>query len=186
MFWGFTVACLVAAVVLGSGFLGLAVLLVMVTSVCLTASLTLSKLGLRAGVVALTTRPPIDVAPLRSQVLLPGSRPVPLSFPGRKVLCGGALLPSVGFQLCRSRLFLFVIHVVPVVRSVITTVATALWLSSWIGTVTGDVRSATDDAQCCVSALRLLGAKTADSARTAEGLLAQHTNLPLLLDRRSR
>jgi len=69
-------------------------------------------------------------------------------------------LTSLGRLFCKSRLYLFPMHVAPLFGLVVISAATALRLSSRSRPYTEVERSATDDAPGCVSALTMRIAKT--------------------------
>ena len=138
----------------------MAVFVVVINVGCLGASVTSSGLVLGVGMVSLKTRHPrttwFQPAP-RSLCSAEGWAPLVFGATGWPV---ATFLTSLVRLPCKSRLCLFPIHAAPVVGLVVAPAATALRLSSRSRTYTEEVRSGSDSAAGCVSAVTLRVAKT--------------------------
>jgi hypothetical protein len=100
------------------------------------------------------TPPSDDVIPPLGQVHLLGRGPGPLSFRGDRVACGGAFSGKLGCLLCKSHPCFIPLDTAPVVRSVVSSAATALGLFSRGRVPTGEVGAATRDAPGAYPQLR--------------------------------
>ena len=157
-FYGFPVAGLGAVVDFGSGFSGLAVLLVAVTISSSGASVTGWEggfvLGLEWGWLW-RHAPSDDVIPPLARVHLLARGHRQLRSRSGRVFSGDALLAEPGCFLCRNLLLFFSLKTATVFRHVVSPAATALRLFPRGRVSTGQVGAATCNTPGCVSAVTL-------------------------------
>jgi hypothetical protein len=176
---GLTVGALVAAVDLGTGFLGLGRLpggchVWGLGSLCDRLRSWSVNWGRSVGFD--NSPPSDDVAPPLAKVHLLGRGSGPRSFRGGRVASGGALTTLLERPLCKSRLRFFPLYTATVVRRVIFPATTALRLSPRGRASTGEVGIPTREAPGCISAVTLR-VPEAPAAFTLQSLLWPHVRL---------